>query len=202
MTFHSMSRRRYLALSAMGCGCAVPGARVAMAAEIAEAPPGYTLPSAPIPRGKAPGMQARLLDGAPGGPRSYALIFGKGDEVMSGLIDWAEREKIVAAHLTAIGAFRSVLFGWFDQSHRAYRHIPVDQQVECISLVGDIGLANDKPAVHVHGSVAFPDGTVRGGHLIHGTVWPTMEVFVSTSEHALDKERDPETTLWLFDLQH
>jgi uncharacterized protein len=199
MTLSLMSRRRYLALSALGCGCVIHSPRAARAVSGSSAD--YTSPGEPIAKGKAPGMRTRLISGRPGGARSDVLIFGKGDEVMSGLTDWAQQERIVAAHLTAIGAFSSALFGWFDQNHRAYRHIPVEQQIECISLVGDVGLVDGKAAPHVHGSVALRDGTVRGGHLLEATVWPTLEVFVSSTEGMLDKERDSETDLWLFDLQ-
>jgi predicted DNA-binding protein with PD1-like motif len=175
--------------------------RAALAAQAVGLAGSYTLPGAPIAEGGAPRMQVRLIEGHPGGRRTYAVIFGKGDEVMSGLTEWAQREKIAAAHLTAIGAFSSAMFGWFDASHRAYRNIPVDQQAECISLIGDVGLVNGRPALHVHGSVGLPDGTVRGGHLVHATVWPTLEVFVSAAEGELDKEHDAETDLWFFDLQ-
>jgi predicted DNA-binding protein with PD1-like motif len=202
MTFPALSRRRYLALSAMGCGCAIGTPRASLAAtQIDELPAGYTAPGAPIVHGGAPRMHARLIEGRLGGPRTYAVVFGKGDEAMSGLTEWAQREGIAAAHLTAIGAFSAVMFGWFDAGHRAYRNIPVDQQVECISLIGDVGLFSGKPALHVHGSVGLPDGSVRGGHLIRATVWPTLEVFVSVADGVLDKERDEETGLWLFDLQ-
>ena len=43
---------------------------------------------------------------------------------------------------------------------------PITQQVEVISLVGDIGLVNRKPVVHAHGVVGLEDGTTRGGHII------------------------------------
>ncbi len=175
--------------------------RATLAAQVSDLPGNYTRPGAPIAKGLAPGIQAKLLDGGPGGSRSYALIFSKGDEVMSGLTDWAQQEKIVGGHLTAIGAFSSALFGWFDESHRAYRHIPIDRQAECISLIGNVGLVDSKPALHVHGAVALSDGAVHGGHLLHATVWPTLEVFVSTTESTLDKEHDPETDLWFFDLR-
>jgi hypothetical protein len=145
-------------------------------------------------------MQARIVSGQIGQPRTWALIFGKGDEVMSGLTDWAKRERIQGAHLTAIGAFSSALFGWFDKDHKAYRNIPVDQQVECISLIGDIGLVDGNPVLHVHGCVGHPDGLVKGGHLLNAVTWPTLEVFASETGVPLHKRKDDETDLELFTL--
>jgi predicted DNA-binding protein with PD1-like motif len=94
----------------------------------------------------------------------------------------------------------SVLFGWFDKDLRAYKDIPVDQQVECISFIGDIGFAEGKPALHVHGSVGRPDGSLAGGHVLRAVVWPTLEVFVKVFEQPLAKRKDQETGLQLFDL--
>ena len=46
-------------------------------------------PARPIPAGGAPGMEVKLVSDAPGGEKVYAVIFGKGDEVLSGLTDFA-----------------------------------------------------------------------------------------------------------------
>src|ERR1700752_2674128 len=55
-------------------------------------------------RGLAPGVSIGQLGSA---GETYAVIFGKGDEVASGLTEFAETHKIKAGHLTAIGAFSS-----------------------------------------------------------------------------------------------
>ena len=194
MTF---SRRQWFGLA--GCACLVH--TEAFAQGSAEAvPTGYTSPAHSPEAGRAPRMQVRIVSGQAGQPRTWALIFGKGDEVMSGLTEWARREGIEGAHLTAIGAFSSARFGWFDKDRRAYRDISIDQQVECISLIGDVGLVGDKPAVHVHGCVGLSNGLVKGGHLIDAVTWPTLEVFVSETAVPLHKHKDDETNLELFAL--
>jgi uncharacterized protein len=146
-------------------------------------------------------MHARALTKIRDGSRHWAIVFGKGDEVMSGLADWAKRENVKAGQLSAVGALSSALFGWFDKERRAYRDIPVDQQVECISFVGDVGMAEGKPALHVHGCVGKPDGSLAGGHVLCAVAWPTLEVFVTEFEMRLDKRKDAETELDLFELE-
>ena len=74
---------------------------------------------------------------------------------MAGLTEFAENNQFKASHFTAIGAFHEALFGWFDGEKKAYKKIPITQQVELISLVGDIGLVNGKPVVHAHGVVGL-----------------------------------------------
>jgi hypothetical protein len=120
-------------------GVRMPGARSPGPRSRPGAPLGLHPPDFQPASGKAPSMQARALAQTSDGARPWVLVFGKGDEVMSGLADWAKRENIRAGHLTAVGALSSVRFGWFDKDRRAYRDIPVDEQVECISFLGDVG---------------------------------------------------------------
>jgi predicted DNA-binding protein with PD1-like motif len=89
---------------------------------------------------------------------------------MSGLTEFAVREKLVAGHFTAIGALESARFGWFDRAQKAYHDIPIDQQVEMISLIGDLGVVNGAPQIHAHGAVGFRDGQLRGGHILEAIV--------------------------------
>ena len=165
------------------------------------APKGYTLPGPVTNLGRAPGLQTRLIAENPSGERTYAVIFAKGDEIMSGLTEFAVREKLVAGYFTAFGALESARFGWFDRAQNAYRNIPIDQQVEMISLIGDVGVVNGVPQIHAHGAVGFPDGQVHGGHLLEAVVWPTVELFFTAYRTPLIKTHDAETNLSLFDLK-
>jgi predicted DNA-binding protein with PD1-like motif len=190
----SLLSRRHLLISGLaGCSAMITG--IALPSP-QEAPPGYIRPGPISARGMAPGLKSKLLFGT--GTRSYALIFGKKDELMAGLTEFAESNHLAASHFTAIGAFQHAVLGWFDREKLAFREIPITQQVEVASLTGDIGLINGKPAVHAHAVVALPDGTTRGGHIINATIWPTLELFLTDEPAALVKEEDPETDLYLF----
>src|ERR1700681_536463 len=63
----------------------------------------FISPSRPVPVGKAPTMQAKLVKDTPG-EQLYSIIFFKDDEVLSGLTDFAIAHKVSDAHFTAIGA--------------------------------------------------------------------------------------------------
>ena len=143
-------------------------------------------------------MQSLLLQDR--GERTFVVVFDKGDEIVAGLTAFAAREHLRASHLTAIGALRDVTLGYFDRDRRDYTRIPLAEQVEVLSLLGIIMLDGFKPKLHAHIVVGQVDGTARGGHLLEGHVWPTLEVIVEESPRHLQRRTDPETGLALIDL--
>src|ERR1700730_4218542 len=158
----------------------------------------YLAPSEAVPRGRAPGMQVQLLSrGEPA--REYAVIFSKGDEAFSGLLDFAGKYHVTSAHFTAIGAVNGATLAWFDPKRKMYKKIPIEGQVEVISMIGDIALYQGKPVVHAHMMVGTSDGTTRGGHILDANVSPTLEVMVTVDPIAMQKRLDPETDLTLID---
>lgn len=158
----------------------------------------YLSPSASVATGKAPGMKFKLLADN-GAVKRYAVVLAKGDEVMSGLTDFARQNKVTSASFTAIGAFSGATIAWFDDSKKEFKLNTIDQQVELVSMIGDIALSGDQPVVHTHVAVASSDGAVKGGHLIEAHVFPTLELFLTVYPTALHKQLDSETGLKLIE---
>jgi len=156
----------------------------------------YLSPDRLIHSGKAPGMHFKLLHET-NGVKEFVLIFSKGDEVVSGLNDFASQNKITAARFTAIGALSSASIAWFDLDKKSYKLNSIDEQVELVSLIGDIALYNNKPVVHGHLSVGFSDGSVKGGHLVEAICNPTIELFITVFPLPLEKKVDTDTDLKL-----
>ncbi len=143
-------------------------------------------------------MRSKLLDAT--GQKTFALVLDKGDEVMAELTAFAKAESVAAAHFTAIGAFSAVTLGYFDRASKEYLKIPVREQVEVLSLIGDIALAKDGPQVHAHVVIGGRDGGARGGHLLDARVWPTLEVILVESPRHLHRRHDPDSGLALIEV--
>ena len=115
-------------------------------------------------------------------PRSYVLIFNTGDELAKGLKDFATGQNLADASFKAIGALASVKLAWFDPETKKYRtSVDLKEQVELLSLVGDVAQHEGKPVVHAHAVVGRSDGATAGGHLMEAFVRPTCEVFLTES---------------------
>ncbi|MDT0309285.1 DNA-binding protein [Streptomyces sp. DSM 44917] len=135
-----------------------------------------------------------------GGLRTFAVIMDKGDEAVERLNHFAAREEVSGAGLTAVGACREATLGYFDRQAGDYLDIPVGEQSEVLSLVGDIATHEGRPALHAHAVLGHRDGSTTGGHLKRLTVWPTLEVLVTETPTRLRKKVDPEVGLALIDL--
>ncbi len=144
-------------------------------------------------------MKSKLLSRSDG-VASYVLIFDTGDEFIAGLTGFAKEKKLDASHFSAVGAFSSATLGFFDIDAKEYRKIPVEEQVEVLSLDGGIALDKGEPKVHAHAVVGKSDGTTRGGHVLEAHVRPTLEVMLEELPAQLKRIFDAETGLALIDL--
>ncbi|MGI8811692.1 MAG: PPC domain-containing DNA-binding protein [Pyrinomonadaceae bacterium] len=144
-------------------------------------------------------MKSKLIAEENG--KTYAIIFDAGDEVKSGLMDFAKKHGLSASSFTAIGAFERATLGYFDIEKQEYEKIPFNEQVEVISLIGDVATGSDgNPKVHAHCVVAKRDGTAHGGHLLEAFVRPTLELILTESPTHLRKTYRDEFGLALIDL--
>ena len=143
-------------------------------------------------------MKSKLIDEH--GQRTFAVVFDKGDEVIAGLAAFAREQELSAAQFTGLGAFSDVVLGYFDWEKKDYEKIRIDEQVEVVSFVGDVALADDGPKVHPHIVVSKRDGSAWGGHLLEAHVRPTLEVVLTESPAHLHRIHDPESGLALIQL--
>lgn len=152
-------------------------------------------------------MKARQVAG--GASVTYVAVLDEGEEAFSALSDWAARRQVSAGQVTAVGAFERATVGWFDRVAKDYRRIEVGQQCEVLSLIGDIAIGPGdprdpgrpgQPQPHLHAVLGLADGSTRGGHLLEGHVWPTLEVVIRETPAELRKTHRPDLGLALIDL--
>lgn len=143
-------------------------------------------------------MQVKLVKDTPA-EKVYVVVFLKGDEVLSGLTDFAMKYKVGDAHFTGIGAISGATTAWLDLSKKMYRPTHIDEQVEVLSLIGDVATYQGKPVVHMHVVLGRRDGTTVGGHVWELNVNPTVEVFVTVNSAPLAKRPDEASGIKLID---
>src|ERR1700754_3729974 len=115
-------------------------------------------------------MKSRQIEES---PKTFILVFETGDELAKGLLEFAIQERLSAASFKAVGALSSVRLGWFSWDNKTYElSVTLDEQVELLSLIGDVALKDGQPVVHAHAVVGKKDGTALGGHLLEVRIRP------------------------------
>ncbi len=130
----------------------------------------------------------------------FVLVFDKDDDAHEQLVAFAKRTGISGASISAIGAFSTVTLGYFDRARKNYQRIPIAEQVEVLSFLGNIAQSDEGPKLHAHIVVGKSDGTAHGGHFLAGRVWPTLEMILTETPAHLRRVHDAETGLALIDL--
>lgn len=119
---------------------------------------------------------------------------------MEVLTSLAGGEGIRAAEISGIGAFERAVIGFYDLSRKEYERIPVDEETEVLSLLGNLSVTDEGPRVHAHVTLGRRDGSGLGGHLFEGDAGATLEVFVREEPGELRRKEDREIGLPLLDL--
>lgn len=146
-------------------------------------------------------MQSKRVGGGEGTPRVWVIVLAPGEEAKESLLAFAAREGIQGASFVALGAFERAVVAYFEWEKKRYKPIPIEEQVEVLTLVGDIVRSESGgPTLHAHTVLGRSDGTTRGGHLLEGHVRPTLEVTLTETPGHLVRRMRPELGLALIDI--
>jgi uncharacterized protein len=134
-------------------------------------------------------------------PKNFVLIFATNDELAGTLKKFASQQKLASASFKGIGALSFAKLGWFNWQSKQYEPaVVLNEQLELLSLIGDVALKDGEPQVHAHVIVGKRDGTAHGGHLMEALIQPTCELVLTESPVHLKKEFDPEAGIALIEL--
>ena len=124
-------------------------------------------------------MYTRPLGDAKPHRSSHMLFFEPGEEAIDGLAAFARDNDIEIAEFSAIGGFEGASLGFYNQETGGFDEIPYhEDQVEVLSMTGDITKEEGEEGPHVHAHVVLGrrDGTTLGGHLLKGMISPILIV--------------------------
>lgn len=138
-------------------------------------------------------MRYKLINDAQ--EKTWAVVFETGEEVISRLQRFCEEQNLTAARFSAIGAFSAATLGYYDWNRKEYEEVPVSEQVEVLSLIGDVSQYENAPKIHAHVVVGKRDGSAHGGHLLEAYVRPTLEVILIESPGHLHRSMDRDSGL-------
>ena len=119
------------------------------------------------------------------------IVFKPGDEVLEALLTLG----IDSAQFVAIGGFERATVAYWNRETKQYEDHVIAEQLEVVSLIGNIARIGSEHKVHAHATLGRQDLSTIGGHLKRGVVYPTLEMMLIPLSPPLIRKRDEETGL-------
>lgn len=132
--------------------------------------------------------------------RRFVLVGHTGDDALERLTEFARSEQIVSAQFSGVGGFERAVLAYYNMESKAYEQIPVDEQVEVLSINGNIARYKGDPRIHAHCVVGHRDGRTTGGHLLQAIVRPTLELMLEELADAIERKDNAEAGIPLIEL--
>jgi predicted DNA-binding protein with PD1-like motif len=130
----------------------------------------------------------------------FQLIrFNKGEEIISSLQAYCEQKSIYAASFQALGAAKQLTLSYYNLSDKRYEDHDIDEEVEILSILGNVATMDKKIIIHAHGVFGKRDLQTIGGHIKKLVVSATCEVSLIPLSGTLIRAFDEETGLNLLD---
>lgn len=128
------------------------------------------------------------------------LRFLSGESFPAPLLNWLGHEGIGYATMTGLGAVKGATVSYWNSTTQQYEQHELDDQMEVVSLVGNVTLREGKPFVHAHVSLGRRDLSVVGGHLNELLVHPILEVWLRPEQTPVERALDESCGLFVMQL--
>jgi uncharacterized protein len=126
--------------------------------------------------------------------------FVSGETFPGPLLEFLARENVGYATLTGLGAVGSATVSYWNADARQYEQHVLDEQMEVVSLIGNVTLRDDAPFIHAHASLGRRDLSLVGGHVNELVVGGTLEVWLRPDATPVRRELDQSCGLYVMQL--
>lgn len=131
----------------------------------------------------------------------YILRLERGEEAISTIKKFVEKEKIKAGLIFGIGAMENVEIGYYDYEKKDYIKKSFEKPVEVLSLNGSISNIDEKPYLHIHSVISDENLNSHGGHFFKGFVSATLEVYIFPLKGKLKRYKDEKENFYFLKLK-
>ncbi len=135
------------------------------------------------------------------GPTKFVIRLEKGDDILPSLRRFAAENRIGAGVFEGIGSLNTVKLGHYDFHTKDYKFEVFSEDLEILSLSGNIATMDEAPLPHAHVTLGKRDFSVIGGHLDKGSLANMVEIGLSSLPGKLVKSRDDAVGLNLLQLR-
>lgn len=127
--------------------------------------------------------------------KRYVLNLARGEELFLVLASWCQEKKIEGATLTGLGAASNLEIAYYNLETKTYERQIITEDVEILSLTGNVAMLGEKTALHIHGVFGRRDLSTFGGHVFALTVSGACELHIEIFESSMTRAHDEVTGL-------
>jgi hypothetical protein len=125
----------------------------------------------------------------------YIVRLNVGEDIVESVKKFAQEENIRFGTVTGIGAINKAKIGLFNTETKEYQSTILEEDMEIISLAGNITEMNGEPYIHLHIALANSEHNVKAGHLNMAVISATGEIIIEAIDGYVDREFDDDIGL-------
>lgn len=129
---------------------------------------------------------------------AYVIRMDRGEEIVSTLAAFCEKEGVALASVEAIGAVDHAVVGLYDVGEKVYHKRIFDEPMEIASLLGTVTRKDGKPYLHLHAALCDEHMQTHGGHVNELRISATCEMVLRLLPGQVGRRQDDATGLNLF----
>ena len=127
------------------------------------------------------------------------LVLNRGEKLHAKLQEFAREHELKGAWVQGLGGSGVMTLGYYNLAEREYEWREYSDNLEILSLQGNLAWVDGEPFWHIHGSFGDRDFASVGGHVKEMTVGLTCELLVTPLDTSHTRRFDDETGLKLLD---
>lgn len=121
----------------------------------------------------------------------YLLRFDPGEDVLASLKDFCREYEVFGGFFSGIGAICDLELAFYDLEEKKYRVERFEEDLEIVSLSGNVSVKDAERIIHAHGSFADENFEVIGGHVKKLVVSATCELMLENVGDRFVREYQP-----------
>lgn len=125
----------------------------------------------------------------------YILSFQMGEGLQEELIKFCKDEDIRSGFFVGFGGLQELDLSYYNLSEKRYEDKNIKENLEIVSLTGNIARLNNDIIIHMHGVFSDSKSNAIGGHVKKIVVSGTCEVFLTIFDDVIERKYDDATGL-------
>lgn len=109
----------------------------------------------------------------------YFVVLSRGEAIIENLSKLVAEKNIGSGTLTGLGAVYDSRLGFYHLPEKKYDERLFKEEMELVSLMGNISWFSGKPVIHIHVTLGNPEFQAIAGHLFEAKVAVTAEIYLS-----------------------